>query len=82
MKITKEIQIADLLAAVENCKHDVWLTSIYGDKFNLRSAISRYLAIGALLSEHGDELELWCDSKEDEVNFRKFFKEHPETLCE
>ena len=80
MKITNVKQIEDFLEAVNSCKKDVWLTSIYGDKYNLKSALSQYVAIGALLGEHGDELELWCEDKGEEVHFRKFFYEHPELI--
>ena len=68
----------DFLAAVNAAKDNVWLTSIYGDKYNLKSLLTQYVAIGALLGDKGDELELFCDKKEDEALFLKFFYEHPE----
>ena len=78
MKLTKIDHVEDFLAAVNECEGDVTLTSQYGDKYNLKSLLSQYVAIGALLGDHGDELELWCDSKDDEAKFLKFFAEHPE----
>lgn len=78
MKLTKISQVEDFLAAVNAAKDNVWLTSIYGDKYNLKSLLTQYVAIGALLSDKGDELELFCDKKEDEALFLKFFYEHPE----
>ena len=78
MKLTKISQVEDFLAAVNAAKGNVWLTSIYGDKYNLKSLLTQYVAIGALLGDKGDELELFCDKKEDEVLFLKFFFEHPE----
>ena len=80
MKITKIDQVEKFLEAVNKCKEPVWLMSQDGDKYNLKSYLSQYIAIGALLSEHGDELELWCDSKDDENNFREFFAECPEVI--
>ena len=80
MKLTKISQIEDFLDAVNLAKNNVWLTSIYGDKYNLKSALTQYVAIGALLGNKGDELELFCDSKEDEGLFLKFFHNHPETI--
>ena len=80
MKLTKIDHVEDFLAAVNECKGDVTLTSQYGDKYNLKSLLSQYVAIGALLSDKGDELELWCSNREDEQKFMKFFKEHPEVL--
>jgi hypothetical protein len=38
---------------------------------------SRYIAIGALLDNHGDELELFSELPEDEQLFYKDFNEHP-----
>jgi len=80
MLLTKPIQIDDFLKAVEQAKDNVYLRSVHGDCYNLKSVLSRYVAIGALLGEHGDELELFCDSKEDEKNFFRFFSQHPEVL--
>ena len=51
-----------------------------GDKYNLKSELSQYLAIGALLKEHGNWLELFCSQKEDEIHFFHFFAEHPEVV--
>lgn len=78
MRLTKISQVEDFLAAVNAAKDNVWLTSIYGDKYNLKSLLTQYVAIGALLGDKGDELELFCDKKEDEALFFKFFFEHPE----
>ena len=73
MKLTKISQVEDFLAAVNAAESNVWLTSIYGDKYNLKSLLTQYVAIGALLGDKGDELELFCDSKADEALFLKFF---------
>ena len=78
MKLTKISQVEDFLAAVNAAESNVWLTSIYGDKYNLKSLLTQYVAIGALLGDKGDELELFCDSKADEALFLKFFFEHLE----
>lgn len=79
MKLVNINQVHDFLKTVEKCKGDVWLESQQGDKFNLKSPMSSYVAMGALLSERGSELELFC-SQEDAVNFYKFFDENPEVL--
>ena len=80
MKLTNVRQIEEFLSAVNNSTGDIFLTSTYGDKYNLKSELSKYLAIAALLGDRGQELELWCTSKEDENNFRKFFIDNPEVL--
>lgn len=80
MKLTKISQVEDFLTIVNTCKGDVTLTSPYGDKYNMKSLLTQYVAIGALLGERGDELELFCSSKEDEAKFLKFFNENPEVM--
>ena len=71
-------QIDDFLDAVQKCKGNVYLKSTEGDVFNLKSRLSQYVAIGALLDDEGDYLELFCDEHEDEGYFYKFFVDHPE----
>lgn len=71
-------QIDDFLDAVQKCTGNVYLKSIDGDVFNLKSRLSQYVAIGALLDDQGDCLELFCDKTEDERHFYEFFAEHPE----
>ena len=80
MKLKNIVVVNDFLSAVDNCNGEVYLVSIYGDRFCLKSHMSRYVAMGALLSEHGDELELYCENKEDEGNFFNFFNIHQEAL--
>ena len=77
MKFVKVSDFNDFIDTVDECKGQVWLESQYGDKFNLKSFFSRRIAIGQLLSEHGDELELFCQLQEDEQKFYKYFDEHP-----
>lgn len=78
MKIRNVNQLDDFLSAVNKCKGDVYLKSTDGDVFNLKSRLSQYVAIGALLDDECERLELFCDKTEDEGYFYKFFAEHPE----
>lgn len=80
MKLTKITQVKEFLAIADNCEGDVWLVSLQGDKYNLKSTLTQYVAMGALLGEKGDELELFCDLPEDEQKFLKWFNENPEVL--
>lgn len=80
MKIGRLSHPNDFLAVVNECKGGVWLKSTDGDIFNLKSLFSQYLGVGALLSEHGDKLELSCTHEEDERLFSRFFRENPEAL--
>ena len=77
MKFNKPIDVNDFLRTVEECEGEVWLETISGDKYVLKSVFSRYIAMSALLSEHGDELELYCQLPEDRAKFYKYFHEHP-----
>jgi hypothetical protein len=77
MKFKKAIDVNDFLRTVEDCKGEVWLETISGDKYVLKSVFSRYIAMSALLTEQGDNLELYCQLPEDRVRFYKYFSEHP-----
>ena len=80
MKITGKL--ADKLLDIVNtkCKGDVHLRSQYGDDFNLKSRLTQYIAISAMAAENGDALELFCDRKDDEQYFLRFFTDNPEIL--
>lgn len=78
MKIHNLSQLNDFMAALNECKGQVWLESPEGDKYNLKSEFSQYIALGALLAQRGDFLELYCSYPEDERYFFSFFNKHPE----
>ena len=80
MKITGKL--ADKLLDIVNtkCKGDVHLRSQYGDDFNLKSRLTQYIAISAMAAKNGDALELFCDRKDDEQHFLRFFTDNPEIL--
>ena len=80
MKLNKEIEIIDFLKAIKQARGNVWLTSAQGDRYNLKSTLSRYVAIGALINDYGNELELFCDNTIDEGLFYEFFEQHPDVL--
>ena len=77
MRFTRAIEVNDFLRTVAECEGEVWLESPNGDKFVLKSVFSRYIAMSALLSEKGDELELYCQLPEDKIKFYQYFNEHP-----
>ena len=80
MKFTNIEDVNAFLAVVDPCKGEVYLKSDAGDQFALKSKVSRYIAMGALLSEHGDELELFCEFKEDEPMLLKFLSDNQHVL--
>ena len=67
MKLSNITDVQKFTAAVNACQGDVYLKSIEGDVFNLKSSLSQYVAIGRLIEESGDSLELFADSREDEA---------------
>lgn len=77
MKIKNITDVKTFLEVVNQCEGDVTLTSIYGDKFNLKSTLTQYVAVAALVGEHGEELELWCSNKNDEAKFLRMFHDNP-----
>ena len=77
MRFTRAIEINDFLRIVEECEGEVWLESPNGDKFVLKSVFSKYIAMSALLTEKGDELDLYCQLPEDRAKFFQYFKDHP-----
>ena len=78
MKLKNVPQLNDFIYAVNQCKGCVWLESPEGDKYNLKSVFSQYIALGKLLEERGDYLELFCQNVEDEKYFYDYFEKHPE----
>jgi hypothetical protein len=78
MKIKNIEEVNGFIEAVSKCNGDVWLVSPNEDKYNLKSSFTQYIALGKLLSEDGDNLELFCSLKEDEVNFFDYFRQFPE----
>ena len=72
LKNAKDID--NLIEAVDKCRDDVLLRSVDGrEEFNLKSVLSRYVAIGELCKDHGDSYEVFCMNKADEVYMLNFF---------
>ena len=72
LKNAKDID--NLIKAVDRCRGDVLLRSTDGrEEFNLKSVLSRYVAIGELCKDHGDSYEIFCMNKADEAYMLNFF---------
>ena len=73
LKNAKEID--KLIEAVNRCRGDVLLRSVDGrEEFNLKSVLSRYIAIGELCKDHGDRYEVFCMNRSDEGYMLNFFQ--------
>ena len=72
LKNAKDIN--NLVEAVNRCRDDVLLRSTDGrEEFNLKSVLSRYMAIGELCKDHGDRYEIYCMERSDEGYMMQFF---------
>lgn len=80
MKLANIKEVNNFLRTVDECTGNVWLESVDGDKINLKSKLSQYVAISALISCESDKLELFCSKSEDEERFFKFLYENPKVL--
>lgn len=72
MKLKNIKEVEAFRKIIHSCSGDVYLKSQDGDVFNLKSALSEYIALGQLLSEQGDNLELFADDREDEARLLSF----------
>ena len=72
MRLKNVNQVNKFKEVINECTGNVYIHTPQGDVFNLKSALSEYIAIGRLLDEHGDELELFADLREDETRLFLF----------
>lgn len=75
MKLKNVKDVEKFVQVINDCEHNVYLKSPEGDVFNLKSSLSQYIAIGRLLDENGDALELFADSCNDEARLIQFLAE-------
>lgn len=67
MKLNKVKEVESFMSLVDSCNGGVYLTSQFGDKYNLKSKLIQYLAVAQLLNEDNDKFMHW-------------FVENPDTL--
>lgn len=77
MMLLKDLKdIESFKTAVDACRGQVVLRSMDGtEEFNLKSQLSRYIAIGKLCEEHGDEYEVFCMNRDDMGPLLQFFRD-------
>lgn len=77
MMLLKNVNdIDNLIDAISRCRGDVILRSVDGrEEFNMKSVLSRYIAIGELCKDHGDKYEFFCMNRADEGYMINFFME-------
>ena len=81
MKLGSSVELKAFMDTVKECSGDVWLVdSGNGNQFNLKSYMSRYIAIAELIHDQNERLELFCESKNDERRFYDLFIRYPQML--
>ena len=73
MKLKTIDDIERFREAVNKCKDRVWLENANGDIFDLKSSFSQYLAIGKLIEDQQETLELYASLPEDKAILYKLF---------
>lgn len=76
MKIKSLQEVEEFKSLINACKGDVWLESVYGDRYNLKSALTQYVAIADLMRDNKGDLELFAQLPEDEAKLIDFFAQH------
>lgn len=76
MKINSIADIEEFKSIINACEGEVWLESVYGDRYNLKSALTQYIAIADLMRDNKGELELFAKLPEDEAKLMDFFARH------
>ena len=75
MKLTNVKDVQKFIETVNSCESDIYLKSVEGDVFNLKSSLSQYIAIGRLIEDAGETLELYAQTREDEARLLNFLYE-------
>ena len=75
MKLKNNKEVEASRKVIHECEGDVYLKSPEGDVLNLKSSLSEYIALGRLLGEAGDSLELFASRREDEARLIAFLNE-------
>lgn len=76
MRFNSINDVEAFLNLVNRLEGAIWLESKYGDKYNLKSKLTQYVAMGELIKGHGDELELFASHPESEAELVRFLGEH------
>ena len=81
MKLGSSVELKAFMDTVKACRGDVWLVDSFNEnQFNLKSYMSRYIAIAELIHDQNERLELYCECKSDERRFYDLFIRYPQML--
>lgn len=76
MKLNNINDLKAFQKIIDECEGEVWLESTFGDKYNLKSTLSQYVAIGELIANRGDDLELFASNQSDTMKLIDFLGKH------
>ena len=54
MKIRNIKEVNEFIKTIDSCKGNVYLTSVFGDKYNLKSKLSQYVGIAAMIGNQAN----------------------------
>lgn len=77
MKLKNIGEVHDFMDTVDRCRGEVWLTDSDGNRINLKSKLSQYVAVGMLVGERGYDMDLYCEFPEDDAKFYLLVSDHP-----
>ncbi len=80
MRLSSSLEVKAFEDTVKACTGDVWLVDPDRNEFNLKSRMSRYIAIAELIHNEGNRLELFCGNDQDEGRFYELFAHYPAVL--
>lgn len=72
--VTNLINAEEFKKTVDACEGPVWLQSVYGDHYNLKSALSQYVAIADLLRDRNEDLELFAQYPSDQAKLIEYLR--------
>jgi hypothetical protein len=77
MRLLRDVRDVEAFkAAVKKCAGDVIVRhNSRHEEFNMKSLFSEYIGLANLMSEHGDEYEVFCMNPNDERFMLQFFQE-------
>ena len=66
--------VENFKAAIKACKKDVYVKhNTRKEEYNVKSLFGRHFALAKLMSNHGDEYEIFCNDAKDEGIMMDFF---------
>ncbi len=72
MRVRNLQEVEAFRDAINHCSRSVWLETIHGDKYDMKSALSQYIGIAELLRDEDEEPELFAPDRADQAVLMDF----------